>query len=135
MKTLTTLLLTLLILGGCSGEAKFEEDCSLFGGGKLECSIRNIGTKKGSICIQVSFYRMNFYDFYEDVEVRDEQNAVSFNKMCTNLIEPLDMQTKTKQMTFFDKNSEPYFPYQLCRHKGDEDDWGAGCLVNFIQVP
>ena len=130
----TTLLLTLLVLGGCSGEAKFEEDCSLFGGGKLECSIRNIGTKQGSICVQVDMLKLEWKDFYVDIIAREPNRAISFNKLCTNLIEPLDMQTKTKQMTFFDINHDPFTPVDYCYNKSAEI-WDDGCLISYFLVP
>ena len=134
IKNLTITLLTLLVLGGCSGEAMFEHECTIRYSGEMECNVRNIGTKEGSICIVPTFYRYEWKEFYTYIRVEDSSHVTPTNKLCTNLIKPLDMQIVTNQMRFRDKEFKPFAPGDLCRAKS-EDYWNEGCILVFTQVP
>ena len=134
IKNINISLLTLLVLGGCSGEAKFENECALRHNGEMECSVRNIGTKEGSVCIVPRFYRLEWNEFHTYIKVKDSSNVTPTNKLCTNLIKPLDMQIVTKVMRFSDEEFKTFTPFEFCGAKLD-DYWNEGCMVFFEEVP
>ena len=128
MKPLTTLLLTLLVLGGCSGEAKFEQECSLTGLGKFECEVRNIGTEKGSVCLRAELLKLDWREtFRREINVKENEWQTPSNKLCTNLIEPMDMQKKSKTLYFYDDSGDSYLPWHLCSLE-ESLNWDEGCM-------
>jgi len=112
-----------------------KHDCNIRGSGTAECTFRNTGKKKDSICLRlvIDFLPGSIgYEMVQDyMNKQKPKDAISMktglSKVCSGLVEPQDVRQMKQNAGY------PFELPSVC--SGSEiSNWTLGCVVKWVEV-